>query len=551
MLLEFRNEIKEIFEDIDVENPSLEKPPKEINAEIASTVSFSFENPPKKAQELVSKIKNKNFRLIGEVSAKGPYINFNVSDLYLKETLEKSQKSSYPILPEKNEKILLEHTSANPTGPLHVGRARNPIIGDSIGRILKAAGYDVEIEYYVNDMGRQVASLALEFRENEIGEGKPDHEIARLYRKARDNGVEEFLQKLDQGDEESLSLVEKVVETCLDGQLQTLERLEVSFDSFIHESEFVLNGDVDNVVENLKRSDKCYRENSALKLKTNTEEDLTFLRSDGTTLYTTRDIAYHIDKIKRCDRIINILGEDHELQTKQLLSALKLLEEEPNITNVFYSYVTLPEGSMSTREGKAVNVDELLDEAVKRAKKEVKSRTRDRNRKIDNRKKWEEKVSETVGVGSVRFDIISRKPRKPIEFKWEDALDFEGGSPYIQYTHARASGILEKAEIEPSELDIDIETLKETLTSSEEINLLKKIGELSIIIEDSAQELSPHLITVYSRKLAETFNEFYRDNPVLDTEKKLKKYRLALTKSSKNTLAKSLNLVGVKAPDVM
>ncbi len=551
MLLEFRKEIKDIFEDIGVENPSLEKPPKEINAEIASTASFSFENPPKKAQRLVSDIKDKNFRLIGEVYSKGPYINFNVSDLYLKQTLEKSQNPSYPVLPEKSERILLEHTSANPTGPLHVGRARNPIIGDSIARILKAAGYEVETEYYVNDMGRQVASLALEFKENKIGDEKLDHEIARLYRKADENGVEELLQKLDRGDEESISLVEKVVEICLKGQLQTLKRLDISFDSFIHESKFVLNRDVENIVEKLKKSDKCYRENGAYKLETDTEEDLTFLRSDGTSLYTTRDIAYHIDKAKRSDRIINILGEDHELQSQQLLSALNLFDEKPNITNVFYSYVTLPEGSMSTREGKAVNVDELLDESVKRAKEEVKSRSRDRNRKIENKKNWEENISEIVGVGSVRFDIISRKPRKPIEFKWEDALDFEGGSPYIQYTHARASGILEKADIKPSELNIDKEALKEVLASSEEINLLKKIGELSVIIEDSAHELSPHTVTVYSRQLAETFNEFYRDHPVLDTESKLKRYRLALTKSSKNTLAKSLNLVGVKAPDVM
>ncbi|MDY7082923.1 MAG: arginine--tRNA ligase, partial [Halobacteria archaeon] len=205
--------------------------------------------------------------------------------------------------------------------------------------------------------------------------------------------------------------------------------------------------------------------------------------------------------------------------------------------NVFYSYVNLPEGKMSTREGTVVNMDDLLDEAVERARDEMEERAEERERNIENAAE----TAEAVGIGAVRYDIVARQAEKPITFRWEDALNFDGQhAPYIQYVHARTSGILEKADTEP-------ELVFDALEEDEEISLLKKIGELSAVVEESADELAPHKVATYARELA----EFYRECRVLHDDDEVRRARLALTGAAKNTISASLNLLGIEAPEAM
>lgn len=568
MYLEFRDEVTNALVnalrslDADVD-PGLEQPPAGVDAELASTAPFQFQNPPEAAQDIAANLEIGSHDFIGGVIVQGPYLNFRASDEYLEKVVEAAQDDEYPVLPDREEEVLLEHTSANPTGPLHVGRARNPIIGDSLARILRMAGYSVEVEYYVNDMGRQVATITWALNnlgEEDVVEGerdKPDYDVVRYYRKANEllegsdevasrveAEIDDLLQALENGEEGALEVVGDAVDKCLEGQLESLERLGASYDSFVRESKFVLDGSVEEVSERLKKDSRCYVEEDAYKLDLSgfgIDKELVFLRSDGTSLYTTRDIAYHTDKFTRCDIAINVLGEDHKLQSRQLSAALDILgyKEEPR--NVFYSYVNLPEGKMSTREGTVVNMDDLLDEAVERAEREIEKRSGDRDREVED----VGGTAEMVGIGAVRYDIAARQPEKPITFRWDDALDFEGQhAPSIQYVHARASGILERADTEPK-VDIDM------LDSSVERDLIKKIGELSLAIEEAADELAPHRIATYSRELAEEFNEFYRECHVLVDDDELRQARLGLTKASRNAIAASLGLLGVEAPDVM
>lgn len=568
MYLEFRDEVTNALVnalrslDADVD-PGLEQPPAGVDAELASTAPFQFQNPPEAAQDIAANLEIGSHDFIGGVIVQGPYLNFRASDEYLEKVVEAAQDDGYPMLPDREEDVLLEHTSANPTGPLHVGRARNPIIGDSLARILRKAGYSVEVEYYVNDMGRQVATITWALNnlgEEDVVEGerdKPDYDVVRYYRKANEllegsdevasrveAEIDDLLQALENGEEGALEVVGDAVDKCLEGQLESLERLGASYDSFVRESKFVLDGSVEEVSERLKKDSRCYVEEDAYKLDLSgfgIDKELVFLRSDGTSLYTTRDIAYHTDKFTRCDIAINVLGEDHKLQSRQLSAALDILgyKEEPR--NVFYSYVNLPEGKMSTREGTVVNMDDLLDEAVERAEREIEKRSGDRDREVED----VGGTAEMVGIGAVRYDIAARQPEKPITFRWDDALDFEGQhAPSIQYVHARASGILERADTEPK-VDIDM------LDSSVERDLIKKIGELSLAIEEAADELAPHRIATYSRELAEEFNEFYRECHVLVDDDELRQARLGLTKASRNAIAASLGLLGVEAPDVM
>ncbi|MDY6764536.1 MAG: arginine--tRNA ligase [Halobacteria archaeon] len=575
MFIEFRREVEDALKDaLDsagyvTHDLALEKPPNDIDADLASTVSFHLTeegSPVETAEEIYSKINLGDYGLISGVETRGPYINFSVSDRYLERTLEESQDESYGNLEQKDEKIILEHTSANPTGPLHVGRTRNPIIGDSLARVLRGAGYDVSVEYYINDMGRQVATITWALNnldesdlteETEQARDKPDYEIVRYYREAHrildreDKGAEQaqkdiddLLQALEDGNEAALKLVEEAVDRCLNGQLQSLERLGASYDNFVKESRFVIEGEVDEVAEKLKQDRRCYEEEDAFMLDLSDfdiEKELVFLRSDGTSLYPTRDIAYHLDKFERCDTAINVLGEDHRLEAGQLSAALEIVGSEMLPEVVFYSYVNLPEGKMSTRSGNVVNMDDLLDEAVKRAREEIESRSEDRERDISN----VEETAEEIGIGAVRFDIVSRQPEKPITFDWDEALNFEGQhAPYVQYVHARASGILEKADAKPA---VDVSELG----GEEELALMRKIGELTDVVNSAAEERSPHKLATYSRELAERFNEFYRECPVIDAEEGVREARLALTKSARNTIARSLGYIGVEAPEAM
>jgi arginyl-tRNA synthetase len=268
------------------------------------------------------------------------------------------------------------------------------------------------------------------------------------------------------------------------------------------------------------------------------DKEFVLTRADGTSLYTTRDLAYHIWKLSNCDEAVNVLGEDQKLAMQRLGVTLKLLGEEKMPRIVFYSFVSLPEGRMSTRKGVVVNLDDLLDEAVARAYVEVDKRRKD----LPEDKK--RKIADLVGIGAVRFDIIRVAPEKSITFKWEQALDFEKqGAPFIQYSHARTCSILEKAR--PGDFNPDM------LREKEEVALVKKMAMLPYVVSTASSELKPHLLANYARELAETFNQFYRFVPVLSAEPDLREARLALVDASRITLANALDLLGIAAPEEM
>ncbi|MCX2818165.1 arginine--tRNA ligase [Haladaptatus sp. F3-133] len=551
-------------------DPDLEDPPEGVDADIASPVAFKLSGDPTAiADELASAVSLDDRPLIGWVGTQGPYLNFRASELYFERVLGSATDDGYPTLPEKDETIVLEHTSANPTGPLHIGRARNPVIGDSLARVMRAAGYDVTVEYYVNDMGRQVATITWaldEFDEDDVadldGRDKGDHDVVRYYRRANEvlegeegeeyaeraeREIDELLQALEDGEEGALEHVGETVDRCLEGQLESLERLGASYDGFVRESGYVLDGTVDGVASRLKADSRSYEEDDAYALDLTDwgiDKELVFVRADGTSLYTTRDIAYHIDKFERSDRAVDVLGEDHKLQARQLAAALDALGYDRDPESVFYSFVSLPEGQMSTREGNVVNLDDLLDEAVDRARAEIEKRADDRDRDVDE----VEETARAVGIGAVRYDIVARQPQKSITFRWDEALNFDGQhAPYVQYVGARASGIGQKTDAKPADPSDAVAELE----APEERALIRKIGELSAVVEDSADELAPHRLATYSRELAERFNEFYRDCPVMNADEDTKRARLALVTASRVAIERSLGLIGVETPEAM
>jgi arginyl-tRNA synthetase len=353
--------------------------------------------------------------------------------------------------------------------------------------------------------------------------------------------ISEILNKYEHMDPEVADKFKTMVSLCMDGQKITLARLNVFYDLFVWESDFVRNGSVNTVVEALSKTQYAERKDGALTLNLSSfgmDKDFVLTRADGTSLYTTRDIAYHMWKLSKCDQAVNVLGEDQKLAMQRLDATLKILGETKTPRIVFYSFVSLPEGRMSTRKGVVVNLDDLLDEAVARAYIEVDERRKD----LPEDKK--RKIADLVGIGAIRFDIIRVAPEKSITFKWEQALDFEKqGAPFIQYAHARTCSILEKAK--PGKFDATI------LKEKEEAALIKKMAMLPYVVSIAASELKPHLIASYARELAETFNQFYRYVPVLNAEPELREARLALVDASRITLANALDLLGIAAPEEM
>ncbi|MCX6657863.1 MAG: arginine--tRNA ligase, partial [Euryarchaeota archaeon] len=513
------------------------------------------------AKDIASRIKPKD--LIERIEAKGGYVNFTVSfdklaQKALDEALSKKERFGTPDK-KKGARVLLEHTSVNPTGPIHVGRARNPIIGDTLARILRQAGYDVTTEFYVNDVGRQAVVMTWGVKHVKLDvqaeRDKDDYRYVLYYQQANKlleedpevlKEIDSMLYKLEHGDPDTVKLAREACEKVLAAIMESLKRLNVHVDRFTWESKFVADRSVEKVIAKLKTSEYCREQDGAYYLELESfgisgrETKWVFTRADGTSVYTTRDLAYHMDKFARSDIAINILGEDHKLAMQELAAALSImgLEKKPEI--VYYAFVSLPEGKMSTRKGRVVNLDDLIDEAIELAYDEVKKR------RTDLSEERMREIARIVGIGSLRYNIARIQAEKQIVFKWEDALNFEGSSaPFVQYAHARACSILSKAEGWGREFDA------KHLTSSQEMDLTKMVASFPSVIATCAEDRKTHVLAGYAQDLAAQFNQFYRFVPVLKSEGAVRDARLALVEASMWTLKNSLNCLGLDAPEEM
>jgi len=471
--------------------------------------------------------------------------------------------------------LLIEHTSANPNGPFHVGRSRNAILGDTFVRMHRLAGDDVRAEYYVDDMGKQVGILAWSLanldddRVSEILAAedmdempthphKEDHQRVRYYQAANllkavdpdvELGVTKLVQASEEADAEVLAIFESAYQPVLDGMLETLERLGIVFDSFTKESRFIVDGSVDVIMDRLSNSElHGTAENGAQYLELEDRgvqgksTKFFYQRGDGSSLYATRDIAYHEWKWTEAQRLVNILGEDHRLQSKQVGIALDELDiRNPEV--VFYAFTKLPDGKMSTRRGNVVYMDNLLDEACARATAIVKEMRDD----LDSEELA--KIGEAVGLSAVRYNIIRVSPEKGINFRWEDALSFDSDSaPFIMYSHARACSISRKLTTQ----GYDVESLVANevasgnwgVLSDSASTLVKRIATFSEALDASITNQRPNLFCSYLLSLATEYNRFYRDNHVL-VEGEVNSQNLALSEAARILLSAGCSGLGI------
>jgi arginyl-tRNA synthetase len=594
--------LSRLYTHISIPQIMLESPPSPEFGELSSSLCFEIakktgEKPIEMAEKVVRSIDASRFALILSLKAAGKgYVNFYVdlpkfSQLTLESIRALDIEYGY-VKTDKPKKIIVEHTSVNPLHPIHIGQARNPILGDAVASVLKARGHKVSRHYYVDDVGRQTAVIAYGYQK--LGKpkpkGKPDHfvgeiytvtsciiEIARLkkeIRQAKERGATEDASKLQQelddwtsiaaelssrfpklldellqvikedenpefeinnllrgyeaGEEAAKSLIREVCQICFDGFKATLHGVGISFDSWDWESSFAWSGDVTRTLERLKETPYVFRVGGVLefdaervvrdldlkgKLGLRDEYEvpsLTLVRADGTSLYTTRDIPYSLWKFKRAEKVINVIGMEQtlpQLQLKLALYALGHKDQAENLVHFAYNLVSLPGYKMSSRRGRYITLDEVIDEAVKRAYDEVSKRSPHLS---DEEKR---KISNLVGIGALKYALVEVDPSKPVVFTWDRVLDFEKNSaPYIQYSHARACSILRKAGRKPENPDYSL--LKDYL----ECDITLMLARFPEIFVNAVENLRPNEIADFANALADKFNKFYAALPVIKAE---------------------------------
>ncbi len=370
------------------------------------------------------------------------------------------------------------------------------------------------------------------------------------------------MREYEAGDEEAEQLIRGVSKLCLEGFKETLGRAGIFFDSWDWESEYIWSGDVTRVLEALQKTPYVYRVGGVLEF--NAEKvavdfdlkgtlglrddyevpSLTLVRSDGTTLYTTRDIPYSVWKFTKAERVINVVGMEQtlsQLQLKLALYALGYTEHAENLSHFAHNLVRLPGYSMSGRRGRYVTFDEVMDGAIERAYEEVSKRSPHLSEGEKRR------ISNFVGIGAVKYALVEVDPMKPVVFTWDRVLDFEKNSaPYIQYSHARACSILRKASREPEHPDYSL------LTAPLERDLILMIARFPEVFLDAAENLRPNTIADFANALADKFNAFYTALPVIKAKPpELSDSRLALVDATKIVIRNCLNLLGIVAPERM
>ncbi|MFH2061083.1 MAG: arginine--tRNA ligase [Pseudomonadota bacterium] len=498
--------------------------------------------PPQKiAKCLVSFIEIKGN--IEKVEIAGPgFINFFLSKQawhpVVNQVLE--QDKAYGSLNMgKHQKVQVEFVSANPTGPLHVGHGRGAAVGDAVANILAFAGFDVQREYYINDSGRQIRTLGTSVWLRVLEKsGKriqfPDDCYQGEYIKdLADQVLDKEGLAFCQTEEQAAIMVcaKFAAAQILEGIKTDLKNFGVTFDEWFSEQSLFDSGRVQKTIDHFKSKDLIYEQDGALWFRTQDfgdEKNRVVTRNNGLTTYFASDIAYHAEKYERgFDRVIDVWGADHHGYIKRIESSIVASgRNKQQFDVILVQLVNLLRGGkpfqMSTRSGEFVTLKDIVDE---------------------------------VGKDAARFMFLSRSYDSGLDFDLELAKQKNSENPvyYVQYVHARITGILLKAKEENIILEIDFRLGAHTnrLVAPEEIGLLKIINSFQENVQKSAQFLHPHVIFTYLMELAAAFHGYYNQHKVICDDAELTLARLSLVLGVKKVIRNGLTLLGVSAPERM
>ncbi len=498
---------------------------------------INSKNAAEIAEKILKRIKTLEF--VSNASMTNNYLNVWIRPEHVFRALKESIDSTgmFPDVFQEPERVSVEHTSTNPTGPLHIGRARNSIIGDSLARLKKRVGYRVTTQYYVNDSGKQMMSLYFgyeKFHKNE----KPTIPLLldgyiRTYKYFEETGsekeVEELMERYERNDSDLISKVRVVAGIMLEGISADLATIGIKIDEYTWESEFIATGETGMVMERL--SEDLQEDNGARFVDIPGLRKIYLQRKNGTSLYITRDIAYHIYKFSQYDHCMVVVGEDHREHGRIMKYIMNdLLEYTKTLSFVYYAYVNLETGKMSTRKGTSIPMISVYEKLKEKSMEELQRRYGE-NADVN--------TAEKIAASSFRYHLLKFNPTKPVTFRWEDALDFNGDTAVsIMYSMARVTGILNKVSSEGATLNMVNfpETEKELL-------LLAYMYPYRLM--DAARSDKPEIIANYAFMLSTSFTKFYEDVKISEQPPEIKNRQLETVKIFKTIIEDACEIIGI------
>jgi arginyl-tRNA synthetase len=538
----------------------LERPPESVNADLALPC-FAFSKSLRRKPADISFLLAAEIEprgMLREVNAAGPYLNFRLdwtkAGNALLESVLKQGKGYGSSNEGKGNRVMVEYSAPNTNKPLHLGHLRNQSIGMSLSRILEFAGNRVIKANLYNDRGTHICKAMLAYQRYGRGKKpgkKSDHFVGDfyvMYEKRKDKKSEEavrdMLVKWEQGEREVRALWKRLRSWAVKGFRETYSRFGSEFDVEFFESDFW--DKAGPIVKKAKRAGLFREQDGALvaSLEKHGLPDRVVVRSDGTAIYITNDLALTKHKFEkyRIDRSIWVVGSEQNLYFQQLFKIFELLGYRwvKDSSHLSHGLVNLPEGRMKSREGKVVDADDMIEEVIGLARKEVRKREKLPSREIEKR-------AAMIGLAGLKYFLLRIDPARDMLYNPEESISFEGNTgPYVQYTHARSCSILRKAGAKRHP-----DYRAGSPTEEREIQLLKILAAFPDAVSRAARELKPNLIANYSHELATAFNEFYQAVPVLRAEKEKRGFRLALVTAVRTVLENALNLMDIKAPERM
>jgi arginyl-tRNA synthetase len=551
-----------------------------------STPDYKKLPVPQRAQEIAEQVKAEIGSVpgISRVEAVKGYLNlyFTTSE-YARRVVDEvlASRADFGRGAPKSERVMVEYAQPNTHHSFHIGHARTALLGESLARIVEFAGFDTIRATYPGDIGLSVITVVWAYDKFYKGQ-EPEgvHErgqwLAKIYieamallekkenetpdetarREAYDAERREMLRKWDAGDPYVRAVWRTTREWSLEEFREILHMMDIAMDIWFYESE--VDEPSKTIVEELIQKGIAEDErptgpvivkiDEKLGLTKEKYRTMVILRSDGTTLYSTKDLALAKQKFEqyRVDRSIYVVDFRQALHFQQVFKILELwgFPQAAQCYHLSYGFVTLPEGAMSSRRGRVVLFKDVYDEAVKR----VLAVESERSGNILEEERV--KIAEQIGLGALVYSMLSVDNNKDIVFDVNDALSFDGRTgPYIQNAHVRANSILKKSNTKASDLqpaNFDYELTKH------EIELIEQISRFPNTVQQAANEYRPLVMAAYAYDLANAFHSFYHAVPVLQNEdENLRNARLRLVASAKQTLANALRLLDIQAPEVM
>lgn len=493
------------------------------------------------------------------IEAVAAYVNFKIdkgvfAKAVLDEISEKGDSYGATNIGD-NKNLIVEFSSVNIAKAFHMGHIRSTMIGNALYKIFGFLGFNAISINHLGDYGTQFGKMIVAYKkwgDRETILKDPVRELVKLYVKFHEEAdndeslndtAREWFTKLENGDQEAYDLWAWMKELSLLEFDRVYDLLGVHFDSYAGESFY--SDKIPAVLEEMRAKNVMTKSEGAeiVDLEEHGMPPALITKKDGSSLYITRDIAAAMYRKKHYDfeKNIYVVGAPQQLHFKQWMKIIELMGHDwaKDCVHVEFGTVSLEEGSMSTRKGRVVYLEEVLQKAIDSTMAIIE----DKNPNLENK----EEIAKHVGVGAVVYQELSNNRIKDYTFSWDSTLSFEGETgPYVMYTHARSCSVLRKADID-FKSGIDYSHLSDD-ASKDVVRLLSKFPE---VVLEAARKYEPSMITRYVTNLAQRFNRFYHDNPILVDDVELKKARLALVDATRQTLKTGLGLIGLAAPERM